>query len=205
MGIISWKCWYSRRLGRVIKIQIPINSCYLVWFDNGTLWKLTLPRTHSNKGVVIAYIYVITSQQFGEGLFRACIMYGVFAAHACFHNMYTVIKNVVNLSQETDIWMNKVSHIGMLGSNVVNWSWQILYLMILTIKYANSGELVKYSPLLIFYVLVLVVFVKESWLMISHFGKQAGREVVNNIRRRSSIIADKFKASMINNKILEED
>jgi len=156
-------------------------------------------------GVVIAYIYVITSQQFGEGLFRACIMYGVFAAHACFHNMYTVIKNVVNLSQETDIWMNKVSHIGMLGSNVVNWSWQILYLMILTIKYANSGELVKYSPLLIFYVLVLVVFVKESWLMISHFGKQAGREVVNNIRRRSSIIADKFKASMINNKILEED
>ena len=34
-------------------------------------------------------------------------MYGVFAAHACFHNMYTVIKNVVNLSQVNSKLMHK--------------------------------------------------------------------------------------------------
>ena len=30
--------------------------------------------------------------------------------------------------------MNKISHIGMLASNIVNWSWQMLYLGFLTIK-----------------------------------------------------------------------
>ena len=50
-------------------------------------------------GVVAAYLYVISSQQPGEGLFRACIMYGVFAATACFHNLYTLVKNVVTLDK----------------------------------------------------------------------------------------------------------
>ena len=50
-------------------------------------------------GVVAAYLYVISSPQPGEGLFRACIMYGVFAATACFHNLYTLVKNMVTLDK----------------------------------------------------------------------------------------------------------
>ena len=49
-------------------------------------------------GVVVAYLYVITTSHLGDGLFRACIMYGVFAASAFFHNIYSVIKNIFTLS-----------------------------------------------------------------------------------------------------------
>ena len=52
-------------------------------------------------GVVAAYLHVITTTSLGDGLFRACIMYGVFAASAFFHNLYTVVKNLSSLSQVT--------------------------------------------------------------------------------------------------------
>lgn len=70
----------------------------------------------------------------GDGLFRACIMYGVFAAIACFHNLYTVIKNVTTLSQRADIALNTVSLYGMLLPNLTNWTWQTGYLCFLILK-----------------------------------------------------------------------
>ena len=85
-------------------------------------------------GAALAYVYVITSPELGDGLFRACIMYGVFAAIACFHNLYTVIKNVTNLSQGADIYMNTLSLYGMLLPNLTNWTWQTGYLFFLVQK-----------------------------------------------------------------------
>ena len=61
--------------------------------------RMTSPNQLTCPGVVAAYLYVISSPQPGEGLFRACIMYGVFAATACFHNLYTLVKNVVPLDK----------------------------------------------------------------------------------------------------------
>ena len=113
-------------------------------------------------GVVIAYAYVITSNELGNGLFRALIMYGVFAATAFFHNIYSVIKNMVVLSQDTDILMNKISHFGMMLSNMINWVWQAYYLVFLTVIYYNSGELTTKFPALFFYFLMLGVFIKET-------------------------------------------
>ena len=111
---------------------------------------ITSPKQQTCAGVVAAYLYVISSPRPGEGLFRACIMYGVFAATACFHNLYTLVKNVVTLDkvssdlimmmimmmmmQATDLLMNTVSLYGMLVSNLVNWSWQAGYLATLTVQ-----------------------------------------------------------------------
>ena len=61
-------------------------------------------------------------------------MYGVFAAIACFHNLYTVIKNVTTLSQGADIAMNTLSLYGMLLPNLTNWTWQTGYLLFLISK-----------------------------------------------------------------------
>lgn len=88
----------------------------------------------NDAGAALAYVYVITSTELGDGLFRACIMYGVFAATACFHNLYTVIKNVTTVSQRADIAMNTVSLYGMLLPNLTNWTWQTGYLCFLISK-----------------------------------------------------------------------
>ena len=63
-------------------------------------------------GVVIAYLYVITTTHLGDGLFRACIMYGVFAATAFFHNLYSVLKNLLLFSE--------------VSSTAISMSWQQL-------------------------------------------------------------------------------
>ena len=89
----------------------------------------TLCQLH-HLGVVVAYIYVYQSSHLGDGLFRACIMYGVFAATAFAHNLHSVIKNVVILSQEAERLFSRIDHLGMLLSNVVNWGFQIGYVFI---------------------------------------------------------------------------
>ena len=71
--------------------------------------------------------------------------------------------------QETDIMMNRISYAGMLASNVINWTWQILYVSLMTLQYWTEGHLVLNLPALTFYFVFLVIFVKESWMMISHF------------------------------------
>ena len=71
--------------------------------------------------------------------------------------------------QETDIVMNRISHFGMLVSNLINWTWQLLYLSPLALKYWLDGHLLLNLPALALYFLFLVIFVKESWMMISHF------------------------------------
>ena len=91
-------------------------------------------------GAALAYVYVISSPELGDGLFRACIMYGVFAAIACFHNLYTVIKNVTNLSQGADIYMNTLSLYGMLLPNLTNWTWQTGYLFFLVQKVSRLNQ-----------------------------------------------------------------
>ena len=57
----------------------------------------------------------------------------------------------------------------MLASNLVNWSWQVLYLLSLAVTYWRSGVLLDQLPAIAFYLTLLVTFVKESGLMISHF------------------------------------
>ena len=77
-------------------------SSIFVWSDVVALTinrsSMTLQCQLHHLGVVIAYLYVITTTHLGDGLFRACIMYGVFAASAFFHNLYSVIKNLLLLS-----------------------------------------------------------------------------------------------------------
>ena len=65
--------------------------------------------------------------------------------------------------------MNRISHVGMLASNIINWSWQVFYLLSLTLTYWQSGVLLHHLPAIAFYFTLLLTFVKESWLMISHF------------------------------------
>lgn len=57
----------------------------------------------------------------------------------------------------------------MLASNLVNWSWQVFYLLSLAVTYWLSGVLLDQLPAIAFYLTLLVTFVKESGLMISHF------------------------------------
>ena len=57
----------------------------------------------------------------------------------------------------------------MLASNLVNWSWQVFYLLSLAVTYWRSGVLLDQLPAIAFYLTLLVTFVKESGLMISHF------------------------------------
>ena len=71
----------------------------------------------------------------------------------------------------------------MLASNLVNWSWQVLYLLSLAVTYWRSGVLLDQLPAIAFYLTLLVTFVKESGLMISHF------RFTENINLRSSLTA----------------
>ena len=71
----------------------------------------------------------------------------------------------------------------MLASNLVNWSWQVFYLLSLAVTYWRSGVLLDQLPAIAFYLTLLVTFVKESGLMISHF------RFTENINLRSSLIA----------------
>ena len=81
-------------------------SSLFVWSDIVALVltrsSMTLLCQLHHLGVVAAYLYVITTTTLGEGLFRACIMYGVFAASAFFHNLYTVVKNLWTLTKVSD-------------------------------------------------------------------------------------------------------
>ena len=108
---------------------MPAASCRLLF-----VFSLDYQSLKRCPGAALAYVYVMSSYELGDGIFRACIMYGVFAAIACFHNLYTVIKNVTNLSQEADIVMNTVSLYGMLIPNLTNWTWQTGYLFYLISK-----------------------------------------------------------------------
>ena len=65
--------------------------------------------------------------------------------------------------------MNRISHLGMLASNLVNWSWQVFYLLSLSLTYWQSGDLLQHLPAFAVYFILLITFVKESWIMISHF------------------------------------
>ena len=80
-------------------------SSLFVWSDVVALTinrsSMTVQCQLHHVGVVVAYLYVITTSHLGDGLFRACIMYGVFAASAFFHNFYSVIKNIWSLSKVT--------------------------------------------------------------------------------------------------------
>ena len=82
-------------------------SSLFVWSDVVALLltrsSMTLLCQLHHLGVVAAYLHVITTTNLGDGLFRACIMYGVFAASAFFHNLYTVVKNLWTLSQVRDL------------------------------------------------------------------------------------------------------
>lgn len=71
----------------------------------------------------------------------------------------------------------------MLASNLVNWSWQVFYLLSLAVTYWRSGVLLDQLPAIAFYLTLLVTFVKESGLMISHF------RFTENINLRSSLTA----------------
>ena len=57
----------------------------------------------------------------------------------------------------------------MLASNLVNWSWQVFYLLFLTLTYWQSGVLLHHLPAIAVYFTLFITFVKESWIMISHF------------------------------------
>ena len=71
----------------------------------------------------------------------------------------------------------------MLASNLVNWSWQVFYLLSLAVTYWRTGVLLDQLPAIAFYLTLLVTFVKESGLMISHF------RFTENINLRSSLTA----------------
>ena len=57
----------------------------------------------------------------------------------------------------------------MLASNLVNWSWQVFYLLYLLLTYWQAGVVLHQLPAMAVYFTLLLTFVKESWIMISHF------------------------------------